>query len=215
MWKILLVDDQCLPRTGLAQILQGEPDLDVCGQTASGVEALSLAETLGPDLVVLELNLPDLRGLELIRRLRALRSGLYSLVFSYRDEMACAERALLSGARGYVMKREPPDVLLHAVRHVLRGGIYVSEAVNTHLLLELTHDHPQAPPFPSEVLSHRELEVFELTGRGLSNHEIADRMRLAPKTVESYRLRIKSKLQLHNTAELMHRAVKWIEDELC
>ena len=214
MWKILVVDAQCLPRMGLASVLEAQPDLAVCDQAATAAEALSMAEAHDPDLVILELLVPDMRGMELIRRLRARKPTQCVLVFSCRDEMLCAERALMAGARGYVMKSEPPAVLLRAVRHVLGGGIYVSDPVNNRLLLELTHHQP-CSLFPSEVLSHRELEVFDLTGQGLSSQEIADHMQLARKTVESYRLRIKNKLHLSSSTELVQRAVRWVEDEKC
>src|SRR5690606_19196730 len=115
MWKILIVDAQCLPRMGLAAVLDATDDLTVCAQASTGAEALALADTHDPDLIIQELLIPDMRGMELIRQLRARRPHQHILVFSSRDEMLCAERALVSGARGYVMKSEPADVLLHAV----------------------------------------------------------------------------------------------------
>jgi len=152
-------------------------------------------------------------GLELIKHLHAVDPGLPVLVVSRHDESLYAERALRAGARGYVMKLEAADVIVDAVRRVVRGGVYVSPAINERLLLGMAQGSSLARSTPIDLLSDRELEVFEMTGRGLATRDIAERLHLSVKTVESYRARIKSKLNLNTAAEFMQHAVQWVETE--
>jgi DNA-binding NarL/FixJ family response regulator len=212
MKKILLVDDHPLMRKGLALTLETEVDLTVAAQAASAEEALSLMDKTEPDLAVVDVSLPGMSGLELIKHLRAMKPDLSVLVVSRHDESLYAERAIRAGARGYLMKMEAADVIVKAVRHILNGGIYVSEEIKERLLLGMMagKDVSQSP---LEVLSDRELEVFELTGRGLGTREIAERLHLSVKTVESYRARIKNKLSLSTAPELIQHAVQWVESE--
>jgi len=213
MKKILLVDDHPLMRKGLAMTLDAEPDLTVCAQVADAEEALGALETFDPDLAIVDISLPGMSGLELIKHMQALRPAMPTLVVSRHDEGLYAERAIRAGARGYVMKLEAADRIVKAVRRVLGGGIYVSEEVNERLLLGFASGRQALVQSPLEVLSDRELEVFELTGRGLGTRDIAERLHLSVKTVESYRARIKDKLNLKTTAELMQHAVQWVESE--
>ena len=213
MKKILIVDDHPLMRKGLAMTLNAEPDLNVCGQVADAEEALGALEEFDPDLAIVDISLPGMSGLELIKHMQALRPSLRTLVVSRHDEALYAERAIRAGARGYVMKLEASDMIVKAVRRVLNGGIYVSEEINERLLLGLAAGRQELAQSPLEVLSDRELEVFELTGRGLGTREIAERLHLSVKTVESYRARIKDKLNLKTAAELMQHAVQWVEGE--
>lgn len=212
MNKILLVDDHPLMRKGLVLTLEAEPDLRVVGQAASAEEALGLAEELEPDLAIVDVSLPGMSGLELIKHLQAIRPSLSVLVVSRHDESLYAERAIRSGARGYVMKLEADEVIVKAVRHVLKGGIYVSDDIKERLLLTMMSGKDVSQS-PLEVLSDRELEVFELTGRGIGTRDISERLHLSVKTVESYRARIKNKLNLSSAAELMQHAVQWVESE--
>ena len=213
MKKILIVDDHPLVRKGLAMTLDAEFDLSVCGQVADAEEALSTMEQLNPDLAIVDISLPGMSGLELIKHMQALRPELYILVVSRHDEVLYAERAIRAGARGYIMKLEASDLIIEAVRRVLGGGIYVSEEINERLLLGLAAGREELAQSPLEVLSDRELEVFELTGRGLVTREIAERLHLSVKTVESYRGRIKDKMNLKTATELMLHAVHWVEGE--
>ncbi len=213
MSKILIVDDHPLMRKGLALSLDAETDLTVCGQVANAEEALSVLEELDPDLAIVDISLPGMGGLELIKHLQALRPEMRTLVVSRHDEALYAERAIRAGARGYVMKLEAGERIVKAVRRVLGGGIYVSEEINERLLLGLAAGRPKMAESPLELLSDRELEVFELTGRGRGTREIAERLYLSVKTVESYRARIKDKLNLKTAAELMQHAVQWVEGE--
>ncbi len=211
--RILIVDDHPLMRKGLALTLEAEADLEVCGQAASAEEALSMLDTVQPDLAIVDISLPGMSGLELIKHLHTWKPDLPVLVISRHDEALYAERAIRAGARGYVMKIEAVDVIVKAVRRVLAGGLYVSEEISERLLLSMTGHRRTEARTPVELLSDRELEVFELTGRGLTTREIAERLHLSVKTIESYRARIKTKLGLRSAAELMQHAVQWVENE--
>lgn len=213
MKKILLVDDHPLMRKGLALTLNAETDLEVVAQSESAEEALDAFEKTMPDLVIVDISLPGMSGLELIKHLLALKPDVAVLVVSRHDEALYAERAIRAGARGYVMKLEAGEVIVKAVRRVLAGGVYVSEEINERLLVGMATGRSSMTESPLEVLSDRELEVFELTGRGLGTRDIAERLHLSVKTVESYRARIKNKLNLNTATELMQHAVQWVESE--
>ncbi len=213
MNKILIVDDHPLMRKGLALSLNAEIDLTVCGQVANAEEALSALEELDPDLAIVDISLPGMGGLELIKHMQALRPEMRMLVVSRHDEALYAERAIRAGARGYVMKLEAGERIVKAVRRVLAGGIYVSEEINERLLLGLAAGRQELAQSPLEVLSDRELEVLEHIGHARSTREIAERLYLSEKTVESYRGRIKEKLHLNSPPELMKYAVRWVEGE--
>ncbi len=213
MTNILLVDDHPLMRKGLAMTINEDPDLNVTCQADSAEDALDLLHANELDLVIIDISLPGMSGLELVKHLHALHPNLPTLIVSRHDEALYAERALRAGARGYVMKLEAGNVIVDAVRRVLRGGIYVSEEINDRLLMGMATGHSPLNESPMDLLSDRELEVFELTGSGLSTREISERLHLSVKTVESYRARIKTKLNLNTAAELMQHAVQWVEGE--
>lgn len=200
-------------RKGLALTLDSESDLTVCGQAASAEEALGMLKELDPDLTIVDISLPGTSGLELIKQIQALRPETRTLVVSRHDEVLYAERAIRAGARGYVMKLEASEMIVKAVQRILSGGIHVSEEINERLLLGLAAGRSQATGSPLALLSDRELEVFELTGEGLGTREMAERLHLSVKTVESYRVRIKDKLNLKTAIELIQHAVQWVEGE--
>ncbi len=212
MARLLLVDDHPLMRKGLALTLGAEADLQVVAQAESAEQALDLL-TDAIDLVVTDVSLPGMSGLELTKHLAAVRPDLPVLVVSRHDEALYAERALRAGAKGYVQKLEDPDVIVAAVRRVLRGGIHVSPDIADRLLQGIAGGTNLAKETPAGVLSDRELEVFEMTGRGVATREIAERLHLSVKTVESYRARIKEKLGLTTASELMQHAVQWVSGE--
>ena len=213
MKTIFIVDDHPLMRKGMALTLEAEQDLSVIGQAASAEEAVEMIDKLDPDLAIVDVSLPGMSGLELIKHLQALKPDLNILVVSRHDESLYAERAIRAGTRGYLMKLEAGEVIVKAVRHVLAGGIYVSDEIKERLLMGMMTGRKEMNQSPLEVLSDRELEVFELTGQGLGTREIAERLHLSVKTVESYRARIKNKLNLGTAAELMQHAVQWVESE--
>lgn len=213
MIRIVVVDDHPLMRKGLVMSLEADSDLEVCGQASSAEDGLGLVEKLNPDLVMVDISLPGMSGLEMIKQIHAIRPSIKTLVVSRHDESLYAERAIRAGAKGYVMKLEAPDVMIRAVRKVMNGGIYVSDEINERLLLSMASGHENLAQSPLEILSDRELEVFELTGRGFGTRDIAEKLHLSVKTVESYRARIKIKLNLGNASELMQHAVQWVESE--
>lgn len=211
--RIVMVDDHPIMRKGLALTLESDPVFEVVEQLDRGEELIQKLDDLNPDLIIADISLPGMSGLELVKHLIAQKEDLKILVVSRHDESLYAERVIRAGAKGYIMKLEAGDVLLKAVRKVLNGGIYVSEEVSERLLMGMARGQKDAMESPIETLSDRELEVFELTGKGNSTREIAERLHLSVKTVESYRARIKTKLNLENATELMVHAVKWVETE--
>ncbi len=213
MIRIVVVDDHPLMRKGLVMSLEADSDLVVCGQASSAEDGIGVVEAQNPDLVIVDISLPGMSGLEMVKQIQAIRPGVKTLVVSRHDESLYAERAIRAGAKGYVMKLEAPDVMIKAVRKVMNGGIYVSDEINERLLLGMASGHETLAQSPLEILSDRELEVFELTGRGFGTRDIAEKLHLSVKTVESYRARIKIKLNLGSAAELMQHAVQWVEGE--
>ncbi len=209
--KVIIVDDHPLMRKGLALTLATEGGLDVCAQAESAEEALELLADVNPDVAVVDISLPGMSGLELIKHLHIFNPTIKIIVVSRHDEALYAERAIRAGARGYVMKLEAGEVIVDAVNKILMGGIYVSPEINERLLMGMLSGKNTGAQSPLELLSDRELEVFELTGNGMATRDIAERLHLSVKTVESYRARIKNKLSLQNATELMQHAVQWIE----
>lgn len=210
--RILVVDDHPVVRFGLREMLSHEPDLDVCGEAASASEALSLLDSLTPDVAIIDLSLRGTSGLELIKQIRNRRPEVKMLVSSMHDEALFAERALQAGAMGYVQKREAVDEIAGALRRVLEGKIYLSSEMTQRLLgktARVASGEKAAPVLGVASLSDRELEVFSLIGEALTTQQIAERLHLSVKTIESHRENIKRKLDLANTNELIRRAVEW------
>lgn len=211
--SIVLVDDHPLMRKGLALTIDSDPAYEVIAQLDRGEELIQRLDELSPDLIIVDVSLPGMSGLELVKHIISQKDNQKILVVSRHDESLYAERVIRAGANGYVMKLEASEVLLKAVRKVLKGGIYVSEEVSERLLLGMARGQKEVMESPIEKLSDRELEVFELTGKGNSTRDIAEKLHLSVKTIESYRARIKTKLNLENATELMVHAVKWAENE--
>ena len=213
MTRILLVDDHPLLRQGIAMTIEAEPDLEVAAQAGDAEEALARFNDVRPDLVITDISLPGMNGLELLKNLLTFHPDLPVIVVSRHDEELYAERAVRAGARGYVSKLAAGDQIVTAIRRVLRGGIHLSEELKDRMLFGAAAGVKDATQTPLEVLSDRELEVFEMTGRGIPTREISERLHLSVKTVESYRSRIKTKLGLANGTELIKHAVAWVEGE--
>jgi DNA-binding NarL/FixJ family response regulator len=210
--KVLLVDDHPLVRRGLADLLAREPDIEVCGEATDVAEAMREIERSPPDLVVIDLTLKGGHGIDLIEKIKAKDERIRMLVSSMHDEMLFAERVLRAGAMGYVTKQEPPETLLCAVRQILRGEVYLSNKMTSRLLHQVVGGVLPAES-PLQSLSNREIEVFEMIGQGLTTMQIARRLELSPKTIETHREKIKQKLNLKNSAELSRRAVQWALDK--
>lgn len=211
--RLLLVDDHAVVRGGLAQLIGGEADLSVCGEAGSAEEALDVAAKTRPDLAVVDISLGGANGVELIKNLKALQPALGILVLSMHDETHYAERALRAGAGGYVMKREARDRILEGIRGVLAGDIYVSENMKKSMLYQHLHGGGGDGASPISRLSDRELEVLTLLGRGLSSKDIAERLHLSQKTVDSHRTHLKDKLALKSASELVKFAFEWIASQ--
>jgi len=206
---ILLVDDHPLVRERLAEIINREADLHVCGEAEDRHEALQAVQARQPDLVIVDLTLKTSDGLELIKDIHARWASLRMLVVSMHDESLHAERVLRAGALGYITKQEATRNILLAIRRVLDGDIYLNERIATHIIARLTTRGGITAITPAEVLADRELQIFELTGRGLNTREIASRLHIAAKTVETYRARIRNKLNLPDGSALLRSAISW------
>jgi DNA-binding NarL/FixJ family response regulator len=209
--KILLVDDHPLVREGVANLIQQQPDLMVCGQAATEPLALALAESAKPDVMVVDLSLENGSGLELIKNIKALHPEIAMLALSMHDESLYAERALRAGARGYLMKREAGGKVIQGIRAVLAGQMFVSEKIAARLAENFVEGRASGAASPVDRLSDRELEVFQLLGRGLSTRQIAEHLHVGFKTVQAYSARIKDKLNLANATELLRAAMQWNE----
>jgi DNA-binding NarL/FixJ family response regulator len=211
--SIFIVDDHPLVRQGLAQVINAEADMNVCGEAEDAPKALHLVNAKDPDLVIVDISLRGNNGLELIKNIKALKHNLPILVFSMHDETVYAQRALRAGARAYVMKQESADKIVLAIRRIMSGDIYVSNRVADQVLHQLVNGSGDPAGSPVDRLSDRELEVIQLIGRGLSTREIASSLNLSVKTIESHRAHIKEKLNLRNATELVQFSVQWVEQE--
>ncbi len=211
--RIFLVDDHPILRNGLTQIIACEPDMEVCGEAESARAAVALIARARPDLVLIDISLRDVNGIELTKELHHRFPSLCLVVLSMHEESLYAERALRAGARGYVMKDANATALLEAMRKALAGGIGISEAMSTRLLNRCTGTaRNEGRAFGIDTLSDRELEVFECIGRGLTTRAIAAQLGISAKTVETHRTHVRHKLQARSAAELMHLAARWLED---
>lgn len=208
--RIFLVEDHPITREGFARLLDFQPDLQVCGQTGTAAEALREIPRARPDLVIVDLSLAGGSGLDLLKDLALRDKNLPTLVLSTHDERLYAERALRAGARGYVMKQEPTEAVLAAVRGVLAGEICVSAAMRRQLLGRLRRGGLGEATGIAR-LSDRELEVFQAIGQGHGTREIARQLNVSVSTVETYRAHIKEKLALRNAMELVSAAVRWVQ----
>lgn len=209
--RILIVDDHPMMREGLALLIDHEPDLCVASQADNAAQALSAVATQPPDLVLVDISLPDRNGLELIKDIQSLRPALPILAVSMHDEMLYAERVLRAGGRGYIMKQEGGEKLMQAIRQVLNGRVYVSERMSEKILEIFSGRRPAEPNSPLERLSDREFEVFQLVGQGQGTRQIAQRLRLSIKTVEVHRANIKKKLEMKTGTDLVRYAIRWAE----
>lgn len=208
--RILLVDDHPIMRHGLAQLIRSEPGLEVCAEAGSACEGLDAVDRHHPDLVVIDLTLPDKNGLELLKDIQAMHPGTLCLVLSMHDEDMYGERALRAGARGYIMKEVAADNLVTAVRKVLAGGIYVSDAMASRMLEQVSGQRPRQGA-GIDTLTDRELEVVEMIGRGVATKNIATRLNISARTVEAHRAHIKDKLGITDGAALVRHAMQWVE----
>ncbi len=211
MSRILLIDDHPVMRHGLAQLIKMEPGLEVCGEAGTAAEGVAQVERLKPDLVVIDLTLPDKNGLELLKDLRSLHPSIHCLVLSMHDEGLYAERALRAGARGYIMKEAAAENLITAIQRVRAGGIYVSEMIASRMLEQVSGQRGKQGAAGIETLTDRELEVLAMIGNGTPTKNIAEKLKISTRTVEAHRAHIKEKLNLTDGPALVRYAVQWVE----
>ena len=211
--RVFIVEDHPVMREGYVSLINAEPDMEVCGEASSAEDAFDQAADLEFDVAIVDLSLPGVNGVELIKRLRSINDDVKVLVVSAHDEALYAERALRAGARGYLMKHESAKGFVEAVRQVLSGELFLSDSLRTRFLNDRFGFGNDPAPTVSR-LTDRELEVFEHFGRGKSTREVAEVMGLSLKTIESHRTNIKQKLGIDRAAEFMQRAVLWVEAPL-
>ena len=210
--RILLVEDHEIVRQGIARLINQEADMEVCGGIGSASEALEKIGTLEPDLVITDISLSGMNGIELLKHLKVQYPELPVVVLSMHDEALYAERALRAGALAFVMKKESSSEVMMAIRKARQGEYHVSEKVGGGIFQKfLNTKRPQESPLA--MLSDRELEVFELLGHGHGSKDIAAQLHLSVKTVDTHRTHIKEKLKLRSFTELIQRAVQWVERE--
>jgi DNA-binding NarL/FixJ family response regulator len=210
---IFIVEDHPTFREGLVQILNSEKDLLVCGEAGTAEQAYRAITRLKPDLVLVDITLPGKSGLELIKELRAVDRKVRQLVISIHDEALYANRVLRAGGDGYIMKQEDPEEIIHAIRDVLGGRIYVSEQVLANTSRVSPQRRPKAKTRPLEKLTDTELEILEVLGEGKSNREIARQFHLSVATVTAHCAQIQKKLNLKSTNALIRYAVCWVETD--
>jgi DNA-binding NarL/FixJ family response regulator len=212
--RILLVDDHPVVRDGFAEVINRESDLTVCAAAEDRAGALEAIETRRPGLVVIDLTLKNSSGMELIKDIHSRWPKLLVLVVSMHNENLYAERVLRAGARGYITKQQATRDILQAIRRVLSGGVYLNETTGAAVLARLASKPQSNEDTVLDQLTDRELQVFELTGQGFNTREISNQLRIDMKTVETYRLRIREKLNLESSSELLKLAIRWREDRL-
>ena len=211
--RILIVDDHPVVREGLAMRISRHADLEVCGNADDVAAALQLVATTNPDVAIIDIALKTGNGIDLIKRIKARNDSVRMLVWSMYNETLYAERALRAGAMGYINKEHATDKIIEAIRRVLDGKVYLSEPMADQILHRAVgRGSERVERSPVEGLSDRELEVFQLIGQGLDTHQVAEKMRLSAKTVETYRARIKEKLNLSSGPELIRRSVQWVAE---
>ncbi len=207
--RVLIVDDHPLVCRGLSQLIAEEPGLEVVGHASECGEALRIVEQEMPTLVIIDISLKDSNGLELVKQVKARFPAVKMLVASMHDESLYAERSLRDGAMGYISKQENGDEMIAGIKRVLGGKVYLSGRVADRILHRVVDGEEKLDRSPIDNLSDRELEVFELIGKGLTTRQIAKKLHLSPKTIETHREHIKVKLTLKNSNELVRHAVKW------
>jgi DNA-binding NarL/FixJ family response regulator len=210
--RVVIVDDHPLFRERLAQLINHELDMEVCGEAENAAQGIQLVRSSSPDLTIVDITLKGSSGLELIKSIKALSIGTPVLVLSMHDEALYAERALRAGATGYITKHQAADEIIVAVRRVLAGEVYLSERMTASFLKSLATGGVKNIPRPVDRLTDRELEVLELVGNGRTTREIAETLKLGVATVDTYRARIKEKMNLQNATELQHFAVRWVRE---
>ena len=211
--RIMIVDDHAIVLHGLKELINSEPDLEVTMTADSAERALQMLRKGLPDIVVTDISLPGLSGLELIKEVTLMHPGLPSLVLSMHDELVHGERALRAGAKGYLVKQEAPENVIKAIRKVLAGERYLSVRMQSLLSHKIRGRAGNQPVSVLSSLTDREQEIFRLIGLGLGTSEIAAKVSRSVKTIEAHRANLKQKLGLRNAHELNRFAANWADRE--
>jgi DNA-binding NarL/FixJ family response regulator len=211
--KVFIVDDHPVVRDGLITLIEHEQDFNVCGDADDAAEALKSISELKPDVVIVDIGLKSSDGIELTKSIKTRYPRMPVVVLSIHDESVYAERALHAGASGYLMKEAASNDIITAIRTVLRGEIYVSDQMAKKLLGNAFSRKSDIGTDPVAKLSDREFEIFRLIGSGYKVSQIADRMHLSSKTIETYRARIKEKLNITDASKLLRYAIKWVSSD--
>ncbi|PTX92682.1 response regulator transcription factor [Opitutus sp. ER46] len=212
--RVLLVEDHPITRQGLKALVNQQLNLEVCGETDSATDAVELVAQLRPNIVVADVSLKNASGLDLTKLLKERYPELPVLVVSMHDEALFAERALRAGAMGYVMKQEAGEKIVTAIQQLIRGELYLSNKMKERVLHRFVSKKSDGMVFAMDTLSHREMEVFQLIGNGYSTRQIAEKLNLSSKTIDSYREHLKLKLGLDSGADLMRHAIQWARAEV-
>jgi DNA-binding NarL/FixJ family response regulator len=211
--RIFIVDDHAMFREGLRQLIEHDSRLAVCGDAPDAATAMAGIRQSKPDVVIVDITLADSSGLDLVKNLRNEYEDLPVLVVSMHEESLYAERALRSGAMGYVMKNEPAKTVTAAIHSVLRGEMYLSRKMSSSVISKFMRGETEKPTSPLEILSDRELEVFRMLGQGKGTRQIAQDLGLTIPTIQSFRNRIKEKLHIKTAPELVLHAINWVQSE--
>jgi DNA-binding NarL/FixJ family response regulator len=212
--SIYVLDDHPLVRRGLAELIAEEPDLVLCGEGSAASHAFNEITTLKPDVVLLDIALNGQSGLALVKRIRSFDRRIHMVILSMHDEQTYGLRALKAGALGYVVKGSPPEHVIRAIRRVRTGALWVSASLSSQIFVGIHPSITASGASPVDRLSDRELEVVDHIGRGSTTREVAARLHVSIKTVETHRTRIRNKLDLANGAQLVHFCVCWVEDNV-
>lgn len=207
--KVLIVDDHPLVRERVAELINQQLDLVVCGEASDANEALAVVKATTPDMAIIDITLKDTYGIELVKQLKSLYPKLPMLVLSMHEESMYGERALRAGARGYLTKQEASKKIIDAINRILAGGMYVSDQLSEALVQKVAGVKDSGGGNAVDVLTDRELEVFQLLGQGLAVREIADRLFVSAKTIEAHREHIKTKLKFKTSSELLRYAIEY------
>lgn len=208
--RVFILDDHPVVRHGFTQRINLETDMEFCGEAATAHDALRLVEELKPHVIMVDISLDEGDGLDVIRNLTARSDDIKILVVSSHDESIYAERCIRAGAHGYLQKSEAIDKVVEAIRHVLTDECYLSDAITSRALKWIIAGSAGPGGDGLESLSDRELQVYQLIGQGKTVNQIAEKLFLSPKTIETYRAHLKVKLQLKNSNELTHHAIRWV-----
>jgi len=210
--RVYIADDHPLVRKGLASLINAEADMEVVGEAEDCPTATSEIMKLRPDVVIVDISLRSANGIELIKNIKTFDPKIHTMVLSMHDESVYALRVLKAGAKGYVMKQDIANKVLDGIQKIRKGQMYFSEKVTSQVLNRMMNGQDTDSESPVSSLSDRELEVVNLIGTGMSTSEIAQRLHVSVKTIETHRAHIKTKLNLKTATQLVQFCVRWVED---